>query len=266
MQAVPADIDKAGFLSLFNEQGYVLLPSLFSEDYLNRMRSIMLDLIAVEKQLINKPDYKDDGFLLCAPYYADKYPEILEVLKNEEYLSFVETILEKWFILYLYTNNCVPSNHGKTKAVRIHVDTPRIVPDYNWAVGCLILLDDFTEQNGATWLLPASQNISEQPSENYFFSHAERLVAPKGSILFFNPRLWHSAGVNNSSHWRSCLILAFCRPWVKQRVDIPRFMEHIDKRTIPSPVQQLLGMQSQPPASLDEFYDTEKRSYTQPFV
>ncbi|HEY0262278.1 MAG TPA: phytanoyl-CoA dioxygenase family protein, partial [Chitinophagales bacterium] len=178
MNAVSLDTSATDFLKLFNEQGYVLLPPIFSEDYLNKMRSIMLELIEEEKQMLQVPDYNDDGFLLCAPYYADKYPEILAVLQNEKYLSFVEAVLEKWFILYLYSNNCVPPNYGKTKAVRIHVDTPRLIPNYNWGIGSLILLDDFTEENGGTWLLPASQNQEQQPTEEFFYQNAERLVAP----------------------------------------------------------------------------------------
>jgi ectoine hydroxylase-related dioxygenase (phytanoyl-CoA dioxygenase family) len=226
----------------------------------------MLELIDVEKNIINKPDYVDDGFLLCAPYYADKYPEILDVFNNEKYLSFVENILEKWFILYLYSNNCVPPNNGKTKAVRIHVDTPRTIPNYNYAVGSLILLDDFNEVNGATWLLPASQNQKEKPDEDFFYKNAERLIAPKGSVLFFNPSVWHSAGINNSDNWRSCLILAFCKAWMKQRVDIPRFIKHIDANKISPKVQQILGFNAQPPASFDEFYNKEEQTYTQPFT
>lgn len=266
MNIISNNIAPSDFLRQFNEQGYVLLPPLFSDDYIDRMREVMLNLISVEKEIINIPDYKDDGFLLCAPYYADKYPEILDVLTNEKYLSYVEQILEKWFTLYLYSNNCVPPNNGRTKAVNIHVDTPRMIPNYNYAIGSLILLDDFNEENGATWFLPASHNIAQKPDDEYFYKHAERLIAPKGSVCFFNPRVWHSAGVNNSNNWRSCLIVAFCKPWIKQRVDIPQFIKHIDKQKIPSKIQQILGMHAQPPTNFEEFYNKEKQTYTQPFV
>ncbi len=254
-------------LEFYKKNGFVALKSTLPVEYLELMRKIMLELIEEEKNLVKNPDYKDYGFLLCAPYYADKYPEILEILKNKEMLSLVESILEKWFTIYLYSNNCIPPNNGVTKAVRIHVDTPRIIPEYDYILASIILLDDFTEENGATWVLPASHNQETPPTEEYFYKNAVRFTAPKGSILYFNPRIWHAAGTNNSSEWRNCLILAYCKPWVKQRVDIPRFMEHINKENIPEETKQLLGFRAQTPSDFSEFYGGDKdRTYTQPFV
>lgn len=254
-------------LEHYNKYGYVAIKSTLDIEYLEKMRTLMLELIEVEKRLINKEDYKDYGFLLCAPYYADKHPEILDILENKEMLGFIESILDKWFTIYLYTNNCIPPNNGTTKAVRIHVDTPRMIPNYEYLVGTIVLLDDFTEENGATWLLPESHHTLEQPGDEYFYKHAERFVAPKGSILYFNPRIWHAAGSNQSAEWRNCLIIAYCKPWLKQRVDIPRFMSHVNKKQISSGTLQLLGFNAQTPTDFNEFYGDERaRTYTQPFV
>jgi ectoine hydroxylase-related dioxygenase (phytanoyl-CoA dioxygenase family) len=254
-------------LEYFKQQGFVAINSTINKEELDKLRETMLHLIEVEKELINKTDYKDYGFLLCAPYYADKHPEILTLLENTEMLDFVESILDKWFTLYLYTNNCIPPNNGITKAVRIHVDTPRIIPNYDYLLATIILLDDFTEENGATWILPNSHLETEQPNEEYFYKNSVQFIAPKGSILYFNPRIWHAAGTNNSDNWRSCLIVAYCKPWVKQRVDIPRFMSHINTKEIPERTLQLLGFRAQTPGNFNEFYgDKEERTYTQPFV
>ena len=254
-------------LEYFNQQGFVAIDSTINKDELEQLRKTMLHLIEVEKELINKEDYKDYGFLLCAPYYADKHPEILKILENTEMLNVVEGILDKWFTLYLYTNNCIPPNNGVTKAVRIHVDTPRVIPNYDYLLATIILLDDFTEENGATWILPNSHLITEQPSEEYFYKNAVQFIAPKGTILYFNPRIWHAAGTNNSDSWRSCLIVAYSKPWVKQRVDIPKFMSHINTENIPERTLQLLGFRAQTPGNFNEFYgNTDERTYTQPFV
>ncbi|HUM50840.1 MAG TPA: hypothetical protein PK431_03455, partial [Chitinophagales bacterium] len=95
-------------IDFYNTNGYVAIKSTLDAAYLEQLKSIMLELIDVEKNAINIENYRDYGFLLCAPHYADKYPEILDVLNNEEMLHFVEQILEKWFIVYLYSNNCIP--------------------------------------------------------------------------------------------------------------------------------------------------------------
>ncbi|MCB0507272.1 MAG: phytanoyl-CoA dioxygenase family protein [Bacteroidetes bacterium] len=254
-------------LDYYNKNGFVAIDSTLDEHYLSELRKIMLELIEVEKEAINLETYRDYGFLLCALHYADKYPQILEVLNNQEMLKFVETILEKWFIVYLYSNNCIPPNGGNTKAYKPHIDTPRYINNYHQSVVAMITMDDYTEENGATWVLPASQEVREKPTDEYFYNNAFRLVVPKGTICFFDPRVWHAAGTNFSSDWRTCLLIVFCRPWMKQRVDIPRFMSHIDKNTLSKHLQQLLGFHSAPPANFKEFYgDEHERTFVQPFV
>ena len=248
-------------IDFYNSNGFVAIKSTLDEAYLSKIKSIMLELIEVEKNAINIDNYRDYGFLLCAPHYADKYPEILDVLNNEDLLNFVEQILEKWFIVYLYSNNCIPPNGGNTK------DTPRYIQNYHQSMVAMITMDDYTELNGATWVLPASQKIKEKPTDDYFYANAQRVIVPKGTICFFDPKVWHAAGTNFSQDWRTCLLIVFCKPWMKQRVDIPRFMSHIDKHSLSEKLKQLLGFKSQSPASFKEFYGDEKeRTFTQPFV
>ncbi len=254
-------------LAYYNQYGFTAVESTLDDNYLSELKDIMLELIEVEKNTINKPDYKDYGFLLCAPYYADKYPQILDVLNNEKMLDFVESILDKWFIVYLYSNNCIPPNGGNTKAYKPHVDTPRYIPNYHQSIVAMVTMDDYTEVNGATWVLPASQHQKEKPTDDFFYSNAKRVVVPKGTICFFDPKVWHAAGTNFSNDWRTCLLIVFCKPWMKQRVDIPRFMKHIDKHTLPKNIQQLLGFDCAPPANFNEFYgNEEERTFKQPFV
>ncbi|MBK6275605.1 MAG: hypothetical protein IPF58_13305 [Saprospirales bacterium] len=71
-------------IDFYNSNGFVAIKSTLDEAYLSKIKSIMLELIEVEKNAINIDNYRDYGFLLCAPHYADKYPEILDVLNNED--------------------------------------------------------------------------------------------------------------------------------------------------------------------------------------
>jgi ectoine hydroxylase-related dioxygenase (phytanoyl-CoA dioxygenase family) len=148
--------------------------------------------------------------------------------------------------------------------VRVHTDSPRIIPGYVTNVGATILLDDFTEENGATWYLPRSQAQAEAPPEDEFYATAKRLIAPAGSVLFFNARIWHAGGDNKTSKWRHALTINMCRPYMKQRIDIPRAMKDMDLGGVSDRVRQKLGFFSQPPASLEEYYlPSEQRSFRQ---
>jgi ectoine hydroxylase-related dioxygenase (phytanoyl-CoA dioxygenase family) len=132
-------------------------------------------------------------------------------------------------------------------------------------MGATILLDDFTEENGATWFLPGSHERADMPTEEEFYGGARRVVARAGTVFFFNARLWHAGAANTTSHWRHALTINACRPYMKQRIDIPRAMAGMDLTGVSDRVRQKLGFFAQPPASLDEYYlPPEQRSYRQP--
>ena len=170
---------------------------------------------------------------------------------------------DEW-IVYAYTSSSMPPG-GSNYSVRIHVDSPRLIPGYVTNMGATILLDDFTEENGATWFLPGSQEQADAPAENQFYERAQRVIAPAGSVFFFNARLWHAGGMNKTSRWRHALTINACRPYMKQRIDIPRAMSRMDLSGVSDQAKQKLGFFAQPPASLEEYYlPPELRSYRQP--
>jgi ectoine hydroxylase-related dioxygenase (phytanoyl-CoA dioxygenase family) len=72
------------------------------------------------------------------------------------------------------------------------------------------LLDDFTEQNGSTRVVPGSHLQPHLPSKSFKEPAAhhpdERIItAPAGSVLVFNGHLWHSGTRNNTNLARRAL-------------------------------------------------------------
>ena len=132
-------------------------------------------------------------------------------------------------------------------------------------MGATILLDDFTEENGATSFLPGSHTRAEAPSLEEYEAGRQRVIAPAGSVFFFNARLWHSGESNLTDQWRHALTLNVCRPYMKQRIDIPRAMAHMDLSGVSDRALQKLGFHAQVPASYDEYYvPPEQRKFKQP--
>ena len=165
----------------------------------------------------------------------------------------IETAIGEGSIVYAYTSSSMPpeaSNFSK----RIHVDCPRVIPNYITNLGATILLDDFTEKNGATWFLPNSQTRTEAPSAEEFYSKGLRLIEKAGTIWFFNARIWHAGGQNSTNNWRHALTLNMARPWMKQRIDIPKAMAHKDLSLLSAKARQKLGFDSQVPESYNEYY------------
>ncbi len=144
----------------------------------------------------------------------------------------------------------------------VHRDVRSYFPGQPFMVNLLMMAEDFTLENGATYLLTGSHQVEEKPSDDLFYQYAERLVGPRGSIALFDSRLWHAAGRNTTTQSRPALTQTFTRPFYKQQVDYPRFVSDEYAATLDEDMRQLLGFNARVPASLDEWYQPlEKRYY-----
>lgn len=207
---------------------------------------------AVEKEAAwhGTKNYSDYGMVLICALYGGIFWELFDL---PGVTAPFEAILGEGCIVYAYTSSSMPPL-GQNYSSRIHVDCPRIIPNYITNMGATILLTDFTEENGATYFLPGSQNQFTAPCEEDFFKNSKRLVAKAGSILFFNARVWHMGGANRSTSWRHALTINMCRSYMRQRIDIPRAMAHIDTSNASEKTLQKLGFYVQIPASMEEYY------------
>ncbi len=243
------------------QEGYYIQENTLSPDFAKRAKLELIAAIEKEMKWHGHSQYSDYGMVLLCSLYGGSF---LELLANEKLMTPFNAVLGKGCIIYAYTSSSMPPA-GKNYSTRIHVDCPRLIPEYITNMGATILLDDFTEDNGATWFLPRSQNQITPPTEEDFYKSAKRLIAPAGSVLFFNARLWHSGGINKTNLWRHALTINMCRPFMKQRIDIPRAMKGMDLSHVPEATLQKLGFLAQVPSNYDEYYlPAEKRLYKQP--
>jgi ectoine hydroxylase-related dioxygenase (phytanoyl-CoA dioxygenase family) len=241
--------------------GYVILPDVLDRSFVDRARRELAQAIAADTGRYGPRAERDYGMVMLCALHGGSF---LDLFDNDRLVAPFSAVLGEEWIVYAYTSSSMPPGGGNY-SVRIHVDSPRIIPGYVTNMGATILLDDFTEENGATWFLPGSHERADAPDEQEFYARARRVVAPAGSVFFFNARLWHAGARNSTSHWRHALTINACRPFMKQRIDIPRAMAGMDLTGVSDRVRQKLGFFSQPPASLDEYYlPPEQRSYRQP--
>jgi ectoine hydroxylase-related dioxygenase (phytanoyl-CoA dioxygenase family) len=93
----------------------------------------------------------------------------------------------------------------------IPLDKPHrsIICNSMWA------LTDFTEENGATRLVPASHG---RPSPEYGGAY-ETIGAEmaRGSVLIWDGALWHGGGANTSGARRTGLAMNYCAGFIRQQ-------------------------------------------------
>jgi hypothetical protein len=143
--------------------------------------------------------------------------------------------------------------HNLSYVGAVHRDLRTFSGEVPLMAQLLVMLDEFTEENGATYLLGGSHRMKERPSDDDFFRHATRAVAPAGSVVVFNSNLWHAAGTNRSERPRRALTIAFTRPFMKQQLDYPRALGY-ERDDLSPTLRQLLGYDARVPTTLDEWY------------
>ena len=253
--------DKDKFREDIMTQGYAIVEDILSPEFVVKAKAELEGAIGKEVEYHKTNQYSDFGMVLLCSLYGGAF---IELFDNNKLTGAFNAVLGDGCIVYAYTSSSMPpkkSNYSN----RLHVDSPRLIPGYVTNMGATILLDDFTEENGATWFLPYSQNTLEKPNEEEFYKNGKRVVAKAGSVWFFNARIWHAGGNNLTDKWRHALTINMCRPYMKQRIDIPRAMAHMDLSNVSQQALQKLGFLAQVPANYDEYYVApEKRKFKQP--
>ena len=116
-------------------------------------------------------------------------------------------------------------------AQTLHRDSG-MAPDetpYPIVANIMWMLDDFTDENGATRIVPGSHKFDTGPggaepdpswSPGTVSSIGIDTVAaegPAGSAFVFDGRLWHGTGANRTATPRRGILSYHCRGWVRQQ-------------------------------------------------
>lgn len=90
-----------------------------------------------------------------------------------------------------------------------------------WPFECFVgfPLDDFTQNNGGTLVIPRSHKILTDCGANQVppLPPTTNVVAPAGSALIMDGRLVHGTGANFSDALRRLIILTFHKPFIRQQ-------------------------------------------------
>jgi ectoine hydroxylase-related dioxygenase (phytanoyl-CoA dioxygenase family) len=118
-------------------------------------------------------------------------------------------------------------------------DFPDVVLNTMWA------LDDFTEANGATRLVPRSHRWRERmPGPD---DEVVSAVMPAGSVVFYVGKIWHGGGANTTDHPRLGVILEYVVSWLRAQENHLLAVPRETVVGLPERLQELLGYNIYPP-------------------
>jgi len=234
------------------------MPGVLTGNQLERMRASLEQLTVSQYKSSNNVE-NIDNFMVHNPFVHD--PVFFQVLENQSVVDMMDELLGETSIVYAFTTSSMPPN-GTNYSNRIHVDCPRVIPNYISNIGMIIALDDFTVENGATYFMPESFYLQDQPPEEVFLSSAKRVLPQRGDMVVFNARTWHLGGQNTTDTFRHAITINACRSFMRQRFDYPRMLGWDKADHISPTLRRVLGYNVRVPASLEEYYlPADRRLY-----
>jgi len=195
--------------------GYTIVENAIDKDFADELRN---DLIRLENDLEVSPANNEfEGtktkriynLLIHGPLYQ-KIPIIKTVL------PIVDGVLDNGCLISsLSSINILPGESAQP----IHADDQLIpLAKPHMAVVCnsMWALTDFTEENGATRIVPGSHLFDHSPDfgKDYDSQAAEM---SKGSVLVYHGSLWHGGGANRSQESRVGVAMNYCAGFIRQQ-------------------------------------------------
>jgi ectoine hydroxylase-related dioxygenase (phytanoyl-CoA dioxygenase family) len=116
---------------------------------------------------------------------------------------------------------------------------PELVLNVMWP------FDDFTEDNGATRIVPGSHRwIDETPAPS---TDTIALTMPAGSALMYVGSLWHGGGANTTATPRIGVVLHYAVSWLRPVENHVLAVPSTVVAQLPERLQELLGYNIYPP-------------------
>jgi ectoine hydroxylase-related dioxygenase (phytanoyl-CoA dioxygenase family) len=202
------------YLREMTVQGFTVLPDVFSPQEVERLRAAMEGVFGREGAST------DHGRVRFSYNLTNKHATFREAVQHPLLMEVMAALLGDDFILAAL--NAHGSNPG-APAQHLHRDDllDRRIP-FPTHVNSMWMLDDFTEENGATRVVPGSHLWDEQPETSKVYPGQRQTVGAAGSVAVFDSRLFHAREANRSPRQRRGVTAYFCRAWATRQEDYTR--------------------------------------------
>ena len=233
-------IDKdelAGYLKQLDDNGYFIVENILDKAQCQKIKETVMPLFQHESGRNNFEGYKTQRLyatfektLVCNDLVD--HPLVLNVLDN--------IFKPNYLLSQLQVINILP---GEEQQPLHHDDGFYDVPRPRKPLGAasIFAIDDFTEENGATVIIPGSHKWADERPTPMSDSNQVPVVMPAGSMLFFTGTLWHGGGANLSQDSRLCVTAQYCDSWLRQQENYSLSISRETVKKCSEHIQRMLG-------------------------
>lgn len=214
------------------EKGYVIIEGLLTEAKLKEIRRITLPLL----NKLGRNNF--EGINTQRLYNVLEKTRVIDALAVHPRITKLLDLLfqPNYLLSQAQAINILPGEAAQP----LHYDdgfypVPR--PRKPFGAATVWAIDDFSEENGATVLVPESHSLGPEIITDR--SQTIPAVMSAGSVLFFLGTTWHGGGANRSSSARLATTCQYCEPWLRPQEN---FFLELSQETLANIPEQLLSM------------------------
>ncbi len=228
---------------LIDGPGFVLIPNLMPASEAAEARSRVLELAA-------SPSVSELGKHRTGQQHVRgllAHGEIFErIVQHRALIEIAEAMLGDDMTLGAYSARIL---HRGATEMGVHIDYPY------WAmrgpftlrpplmVQVIWMLQDFTEQNGATLVAPRSQLRCARPNREQFAREAIKITGGAGDAIISHGLLWHDTSPNRTAEPRVAVLINYGQKVIRPLdTEIAKVPPAVVERATPK-LRQLLGLE-----------------------
>jgi hypothetical protein len=211
---LPADTPSAEILEVIHRDGALILKDVLSTEELDQLRAELTPYMDATGN--GKDDFSGQSTTRTGALTA-RSGATREMIVNPTVLGTVKAFLEPYCLRFqLHLTQIIRLKPGQGKQT-IHRDRwawGKYLKDVEPQLNTIWALSDFTEENGATQVVPGSTEWPDdrkaEPAEIY------QAVMSAGSLLLYTGSVFHGGGANCSEQDRIGVNITYSLGWLRQ--------------------------------------------------
>jgi ectoine hydroxylase-related dioxygenase (phytanoyl-CoA dioxygenase family) len=222
--------------------GYLILENLMDAALLEQVRAQVERLFEIEGDRAGA-EFKQEPHSRRLANLVDKGEIFERIIQTPRVLECMEHVLGPRFKLSsLNVRSADPDNGGSQP---LHADSGAVADDQGyWVCNSVWMLDDFTEENGATRMVPGSHRWGVTPREvvsDLYAPHPREilLTGRAGTVVVMNAHMWHGGTANHTASHRRAMHVYYTR-WDKPQQQYQRRLLRAEVQDRLSPAARLL--------------------------
>ncbi len=207
-------------------QGYSVLPAVLNPEECARVAEKLHHIYDRQLGEIEGYTLEDirDQYVARMPLAYDDY--FVTLAGRSPVIDLIRSLMGDYFILHLQNGilNMPEKDHQQRNW---HRDLPyqNYTSSRPLALNAMYCIDDFTADNGATWLIPHSHKMEAMPSDTYIRKHRQQVLAKAGDVLLMDSMIFHKAGENHTDQVRIGVNHVYATGMIRPQIDIPAMLQ-----------------------------------------